>query len=97
MHKRYKTVLRVHNLKVHKVHTSADCARWCIFKNICPPSPVGKGGHTLLLRGGRRGFDPHQLRRIKRSFFPPLAIWNEALSLYLQGHDAQGAQRAQTA
>ena len=39
-----------------------------------PPSLVGKGGHTLLLRGGRRGFDPRQLRRTKRAFFPPLAI-----------------------
>ncbi len=34
--------------------------------------------HILLLRGGRRGFDPRQLRRTKRAFFPPLAIWNEA-------------------
>ncbi len=25
-------------------------------------------------RGGRRGFDPRQLRRTKRAFFPPLAI-----------------------
>jgi hypothetical protein len=23
-----------------------------------PPSLVGKGEHTLFLRGGRRGFDP---------------------------------------
>ena len=43
-----------------------------------PPSLVGKGGNTLPLRGGRRGFDPRQLRRTKRAFFPPLAIWNEA-------------------
>jgi hypothetical protein len=42
-----------------------------------PPSLVGKGGYTLLLRGGRRGFDPRQLRRTKRAFFPPLVIWNE--------------------
>jgi hypothetical protein len=36
-------------------------------------SLVGEGGHTvtLLLWGGRRGFDPQQLRR---AFFPPLAI-----------------------
>ncbi len=26
------------------------------------------------LGGGRRGFDPRQLRRKKRAFFPPLAI-----------------------
>jgi hypothetical protein len=26
------------------------------------------------LGGGRRGFDPRQLRRTKRAFFPPLAI-----------------------
>jgi hypothetical protein len=32
---------------------------------VCPPSLVGKGGHTLLLRGGLRGFDPRQLRRNK--------------------------------
>ncbi len=38
------------------------------------PSLVGKGWHTLLLRGGRRGFDPRQLRRTKRAFFQPLAI-----------------------
>jgi hypothetical protein len=38
------------------------------------PSLVGEGGHTLLLRGGRRGFDPLELRRTKRAFFPPLAI-----------------------
>jgi hypothetical protein len=31
---------------------------------------VGKGGHTLFLRGGRRGFDPHQFRRTKCGFFP---------------------------
>jgi hypothetical protein len=30
------------------------------------------------LGGGRRGFDPCQLRRTKRAFIPPLAIWNEA-------------------
>ncbi len=35
------------------------------------PNLVGKGGHTLLLRGGRRGFDPRQLKRTKRAFFPP--------------------------
>jgi hypothetical protein len=29
---------------------------------------------TLLLRGGRRGFDPRQPQRTKRAFFPPLAI-----------------------
>jgi hypothetical protein len=33
-----------------------------------------KGGHTLLLRGERRGFDPRHLRRTKRAFFSPLAI-----------------------
>jgi hypothetical protein len=36
-----------------------------------PPSLVDKGGHTLLFRGGRRGFDPRQLRRTIRAFFPP--------------------------
>jgi hypothetical protein len=35
---------------------------------------LAKGSHTLLLRGGRRGFDPRQPRRTKRAFFPPLAI-----------------------
>ncbi len=35
---------------------------------------IGQGAHTLLLRGGRRGFDPRQPRRTKRAFFPPLAI-----------------------
>jgi hypothetical protein len=34
-----------------------------------PPSLVGKSGHTLLLQG-RHGFDPRQLRRTKRAFFP---------------------------
>jgi hypothetical protein len=38
------------------------------------PSLASKGWHTLLLRGGRRGFDPGQLRRTKRAIFPPLAI-----------------------
>ncbi len=38
---------------------------------------VGKDRHTLLLRGGRRGFDLRQLWRTKRAFFPPLALWNE--------------------
>jgi hypothetical protein len=36
-------------------------------------SLVGKGRHALLPRGGRRGFDPRQLRRTKRAFFSPLA------------------------
>ncbi len=35
---------------------------------------LAKGAHTLLLRGGRRGFDPRQPRHTKRAFFPPLAI-----------------------
>ncbi len=46
------------------------------------PSLVDEVGHTLFLRVGRRGFDPRHLRRTKRAFFPPLAIWNEAWSLF---------------
>jgi hypothetical protein len=38
------------------------------------PSLVGEGGHTLLLQGGRRGFDPLQIRRTKHAFFAPLAM-----------------------
>ena len=44
------------------------------YQYFAPPSLVGKGGHTLLLRGGWRGFDPRQLRRTKGAVFPPLAI-----------------------
>jgi hypothetical protein len=50
-----------------------------LFIKYCKPplgsSLVGNGGHTLLLRGGLRGFDPRQLRRTKRAFRVfPLAI-----------------------
>ncbi len=46
----------------------------CHMTSVCPPSLVGKGGHTLLLRGGRLGFDSRQLQRTKRAFYPPLAM-----------------------
>jgi hypothetical protein len=39
---------------------------------------VVKADIPCSLGGGRRGFDPSQLRRTKRAFFPPWAIWNEA-------------------
>jgi hypothetical protein len=42
--------------------------------NYISDTQVGKGGHTLLLRGGRHGFNPRQLRRTKRALFPPLTI-----------------------
>ncbi len=42
--------------------------------DLFEPPHVGKGGHTVLLWGGRRGFDLRQLRRTKPAFFPPFAI-----------------------
>ncbi len=53
-----------------------------MFTFDAPLSLVGKGGHTLLLQGVRRGFEPRQLWRTKRAFFQPLAIWNEAFPLF---------------
>jgi hypothetical protein len=37
-----------------------------------------KAGIPCSSGAGRRGFDPRQLHRTKRAFFPPLAIRNEA-------------------
>ncbi len=44
---------------------------------------------------GRRGFDPRQLRRTKRAFFPSLAIWNEAQSLFVLQHDLANCPRGE--
>ncbi len=57
---------------------------------------VGESGHTLLLRGGLRGFDPHQLRRtslhnmwllsavgdLKWSLIPYFYSWNHGTYWY---------------
>ncbi len=82
---RFKKSLIVHWVSLSQTHAFVEKA---YFKELeedkiiyyAPPSLVGKGGHTLLLRDRLRGFDPRQLRRTKRAFFPPLAIWNEAQS-----------------
>jgi hypothetical protein len=62
---------------------------WNLFKGLLPLQvvPVDKVvpvGNTLLLWGRRRGVDSRQLRRTKRAFIPPLAIWNALWSLFLQ-------------
>ena len=38
---------------------------YTIYKSEWPSSLAGKGGHTLLLLGGLRGFNPHQLPHTK--------------------------------
>jgi hypothetical protein len=45
--------------------------RLCIH---APRSGEVEAGIPCSSRAGRRGFDPRQLRRTKRAFFPPLAI-----------------------
>ena len=48
----------------------------------CTPQPRWqRRAYTLLLRGGRRGFDPRQLCSTKCASFPSLAIWKLAQSL----------------
>ncbi len=49
-----------------------------VLKLACRSGRMVKAGIPHSSGVGRRGFDPRQLRRTKRAFFPLFAIWNEA-------------------
>jgi hypothetical protein len=54
--------------------TAVTAHRTRFLCNYARRSREVKAGIPCSSGAGRRGFDPRQLRRTKRAFFPPLAI-----------------------